>query len=436
VIAGSVSETPSPLPASPGPTVDPDVVAPPTSSPKWGSTIKLIVGLTLAGIFVVLLIYFRNLISPVMLAFILSYLLHPVVNGLRNLTGFTWRSAVNLVYVILVILLVYGILELGKAAATPIDAFYKVIIKDINNLPALVATLSTQVFVLGPFELDMSTLDLQTITEQILTYVQTLLGRAGNLVSALAASAAAALGWGLFVLVVSYFLLSEAEQVPTELLSVDMPNYQKDLLRLSQELKKVWNAFLRGQIIVVSMVIISYSVLMTVLGVRYALLIALLAGLSRFVPYLGPLTAWTVLGLITFFQPANYFGLTPLQYTLLVIVAAVILDQIYDNLISPRVFGQTLGIHPAAVLIAAIVAANLIGLLGLILAAPTVATLKLLGRYVLRKMLDLEPWPVEEARVKVFSPPLHTRLLQRSRAWYILAREWQKSLRLPHKPQK
>jgi predicted PurR-regulated permease PerM len=413
-----------------------DPLTPNPGSPKWGSTVKLIVGLTLAAIFVLLLFYFRSLLSPIFLAFILSYLLHPVANGLSKITGFNWRTAVNIIYIILVIFLIISLTEIGKAIAIPIDALYKNILRDINNLPALVSTLSTQVFVFGPFELDMSTLDLGPLTEQLLAYIQPLLGRLGTIISSIAASAAATLAWMLFVIVVSYFLLAEANQVPTELLYVDVPSYQQDFLRLGEELKRVWNAFLRGQIILVGMVVASYTVLMTVLGVRYAILIALLAGLSRFVPYLGPLIAWSVLGLVTFLQPGNYFGLAPWQFTLLVLAAAVIVDQIFDNLISPRVFGQTLGIHPAAVLIAAIVMANLIGLLGLILAAPTVATLKLLGRYVMRKMLDIDPWPLVRPQERVISSPAHVRILRRLRAWYKMTRNWQKSLRLPHRPEK
>jgi hypothetical protein len=70
-----------------------------------------------------------------------------------------------------------------------------------------------------------------------------------------------------------------------------------------------------------------------------------------------------------------------------------VLDQIFDNLVSPRLLGQTLGVHPAGVLIVAIIAANLIGIIGLVLAAPVLATVNLLGRYIGRKMFDMDPWP-------------------------------------------
>jgi predicted PurR-regulated permease PerM len=396
-----------------------------STSPKWGSTIKLIVGLTFAAIVLTLLFYFRSLIGPVLLAFILSYLLHPLINALSKLTTLSWRPTVNLVYIILVILLATSFTLAGLAVAQQIQNLITVVRNFVNNLPDLVAYLSTQVYTFGPFELDFTTLDLAPITERILGYLQPILARLGDLVGTFATSAAATLGWGLFILVISYFLLAETKQVPEELSNVDVPNYYEDIRLLAVELRKVWNAFLRGQLIVITMVIISYTILMTILGVRYALAIALLAGLSRFVPYLGPLTAWTVLALVTFFQSSNYFSLDPWQYTLLVLIAAIVLDQIFDNLVSPRVFGQTLGIHPAAVLIAAIVAANLIGLVGLILAAPTVATIKLLGRYTFRKMLDLEPWPLIVPQEKTYTTPAHKRVLRRIHAWYRLVKQRQ-----------
>jgi predicted PurR-regulated permease PerM len=94
-------------------------------------------------------------------------------------------------------------------------------------------------------------------------------------------------------------------------------------------------------------------------------------------------------------QASNYFNMQSWHYVILVLGLCFLLDQIFDNLISPRVIGQTLGLHPAAVLIAAIIAANLLGIIGLVLAAPVLATVLLLGRYASRKMLDLDPWPPE-----------------------------------------
>ena len=149
---------------------------------------------------------------------------------------------------------------------------------------------------------------------------------------------------------------------------------------------------LRGQLTIVIMVILSYTVLLSILGVRYAIAIAIIAGLARFVPYIGPLVTYAVMALVTFFQGGNYFGMSPGYYTLMTIALSIIMDQTYYNLVSPRIMGRSLGVHPAAVLIVAIIAANLIGIIGLVLAAPVLASVMLLGRYTVRKMFDRDPW--------------------------------------------
>jgi predicted PurR-regulated permease PerM len=260
--------------------------------------------------------------------------------------------------------------------------------------------LSTQVYSIGPFTIDLSRYldptNIESVIQELLSVVQPILGQAGGLVSTLATGTATTLGWGLFVIVVSYFLLADAGQVPDRLVSIELPGYTADIRRLGRELGRIWNAFLRGQLVIFVLLVLLYTLMMTVLGARYAIGIAILAGLSRFVPYIGPLTVVIVIALVSFFQKSNYFGLAPWQYMLLVVGVSFVVDQIFDNLVTPRFLGQALGVHPAGVLVAAIIAANLLGLVGLVLAAPALATLNLLGQYTIRKMFDLDPWPEPE----------------------------------------
>ena len=79
--------------------------------------------------------------------------------------------------------------------------------------------------------------------------------------------------------------------------------------------------------------------------------------------------------------------------------------------------GHTLGVHPAAVLVAAIIAANLIGIIGLVLAAPVLATINLVGRYVVRKMFDLDPWPEPEIEPEPVELPW-VRGLNQLKTWW------------------
>jgi predicted PurR-regulated permease PerM len=238
--------------------------------------------------------------------------------------------------------------------------------------------------------------DIQSLVNQALGLIQPALGQAGGLLGSLASSTLSSLGWGFFILLVSYFTLADAGQVPDMLAGVEIPGHNDDLRRLGRQLGRIWNAFMRGQFVLYFVTVLSSFTLLTILGVRNALALALLAGGARFVPYVGPFITWTVTAVVAFFQASNYFGLESWQYVLLVLIVSIILDQIFDNIVTPRLYGSTLGVHPAAVLVAAIIAANLLGIIGLLLAAPVLATLSLFTRYAIRKMLDLDPWPEPE----------------------------------------
>lgn len=372
----------------------------PSSSPKWGATTKLIVGLSFAAILALLVIQFRHLVGPLILAFMLSYLLYPVANWLTKAIKLPWQTAVALIY-ILFFLIVVGLITLsGLAVVQQLQSLFNFLQNSLKGFPQFLEQLSQQTFVLGPFQFSLAQYDLPALANQALSIVQPLLGQAGSLLSSIAASAATTFLWGLFVLIVSYFLLADAgKRVRHEFVHIEIPGYQADVERFGAEMRRIWNGFFRGQLIVISFAILAYFILLTILGVRYAIGIAVLAGVGRLVPYIGPWALWITTVLVTYFQSGNYFGLQPLQYSILVLVLAFLTDQVFDNIVQPRFMGETLGVHPAAVLVAAIIFANLIGLIGLILAAPVVSTLKLIGTYVVRKMLDLEPWP------NVWQPP-------------------------------
>jgi predicted PurR-regulated permease PerM len=393
------------------------LLEPNNPSPNWGSTVKLIVGLSFTALLVLLLFYLRHIIGPLLLAFVLTYLLYPVIDRISHFTHLSWRWTVNLIYLLLIVLLLGSGTLTGLAIVQQIQNLVSVIEKFVNDLPSLVANISTHQYFIGPFLLDLSKFDLPTFTDRLLSYVQPLIGRLGFILSTFASGAFSILTWGTFILLISYFMLADGGRVSGGLVHIEIPGYNADIRRLGSELRRTWNAFLRGQIIMFGLVFITYSILMTALGVRYSFGIAFMAGLARFVPYVGGWATWITLILVSFFQGGNYFGLLPWQYTLLALAVAILTDQVFDNLVSPRVLGQTMGVHPAAVLVAAIIAANLIGFIGLVLAAPVLATLIVVGRYAVRKMLDLDPWEgiEREYRVKQTSS---LQLIKRIRAWF------------------
>lgn len=387
-----------------------------SSSPGWGTNTKLVVALTTVVVIGALLVKFQFIITPLVMAFLLSYLFHPIADFLLRKLHFSWNASVAVIFLIIVILLV-GLLTLGGVGLVQQVQSLVIIVQDaLLTLPQLIEDVSGQTFQFGPFKLDFSTLDLDDLSQQVLGMIQPLLSRTGTLLGTVAGSAANFLGWTLFVLLVSYFTLIESKGLRDRIITVEVPGYNHDFARLSRDLGRIWNAFLRGQIIIFFMAVIVYSIVLSVLGVHYAISLAFLAGLARFVPYVGPAVNWALLIIVAYFQEYSLFNLPDLTYTLIVLVIALVIDQIFDNIINPRIMSNALKVHPAAVLVAAIIAANLFGILGVVVAAPILATCALLWNYIMRKMLDLDPFPEKE--VTQPPPPPGSRIMVAFRRFF------------------
>jgi predicted PurR-regulated permease PerM len=383
-------------------------------SPPWGTTTKLVVGLTIVALIGVLVNQIRPLLAPLILALILSYLLYPFIELISDKTRLSWRGAVNVVFLILLALVLGSLTASSVALINQVENLVGVVDNFLTDLPTMIDDLSrnglpitipiigTQVD-LAQYILGLN-IDLLGLSQQLLSTVQPVLGQAGGIITTVATSVGSGVTWMFFVLAVSYLGLGEARQGRSFFKEIQTSSMGYDIARMGREMSRIYNTFLRGQVLIALMVGVSSFLLMVILGVRNALLLGLLAGLAKFVPYVGPLVAGIVNALIAFFQEGgNYLNIQPFWYAVLIVVAAIALDQIFDSVITPRLFGSTLGVHPAGVLIMALVLYRWIGILGLLLAAPVLASAQLMVRYLTLKMLDQDPWPEDEEAAVPFS---------------------------------
>jgi predicted PurR-regulated permease PerM len=364
-------------------------------SPTWTTTTKLVFGLTIVAILAGIFIYYRSIVSLLILAFIITYLFRPIVIYLTDKMNMSWRLSSTLLFVLIIILLIGLLTGAGLAIAQQVASLVRVLQDFAENLPELADEITVY---LGQFGAVGEIINLSDLANQALEIVQPLLGQAGSIVGSIATGAAVSIGRIFFVVFVAYFILAESQQIGKTSIG-QIPEYDYDIRRMSRQLRIVWDSFFRGQIIIFMMVFVVYLVVLSSLGVRNPVALAAMTGLAVFVPYVGIWVTASVLLVVTFFQPSNYFGFLPWQYAVMVLAVALVINFTFDNYITPRFLSRTLDIHPAAVLVAALVMASLLGLIGIFLAAPVVATLKLLGIYVFKKMFDLDPWPDPEVEI-------------------------------------
>ena len=243
------------------------MIAPtPKNSPKWSSNTKLIVGFTLVAFIAILVVQFRTFIGPLILSFVLAVLLQPLAALLNTKLKIPWRLSVGIVFFVLIIVAA-GIFTLaGFAIVQQLQSLIQTIERFFSTLPQLVVNLATRAYTLGPFTLDLARFDLTSITNQILSSAQSVLGQVGGLVSTIATGTINTIGRAAFILIIAYFLMSEGGQVRENILKVDVPGYEEEIRQLIQALTRIWDVYLRSQILIILFDIVAYYLLMTILG--------------------------------------------------------------------------------------------------------------------------------------------------------------------------
>jgi predicted PurR-regulated permease PerM len=367
-------------------------------SPNWSSSVKIMVALIGIVLIGALLAHFHSFIPSIILAGIVAFLIVPVVRTLHRRFKVPWGLAANLCFLFLLILVVAASTATGLAVIQQLQALFLTVQRFLADLPDILESISQQTYILGPWEFNFSQFDLAPLAEQLLATAQPVLGQLSTLLAYLTTGAIEWVVRMIFVLAVSYFLTVDYNRIRAAVINVSIPGFTEDLRRLLRALLRIWNAFLRGQSIIVLLTGFLTWIVFTVLGVRFSIGLGVLGGVAKFVPIVGPTTAGAIGALVALFQPSNWFGLAPLGHALLVVASIIVLDQSIDYLIVPRIMGTSLNLHPVIILIGLLIGASLAGILGLLLAAPFMATLLLLGRYTYRKIVDLDPWdpPIDD----------------------------------------
>lgn len=377
-------------------------------SPPWGRTTKTIV-VIIALLFIALVAWrFSGLIQQLVMAAVLAYLLNPLIKFVNANTGMKRGSLVVLTYVAFMLLVIGAFTALGVAAYAQINNL-------INELPRLTVSLvnllrdwapmADTTFQIGPFEFTPSTFDWNAIRSQVLNMVEPILSRGGQYAGQIAGATLRIVGNFLFIWVVSIYLALEIPRIRDYVAAAaQQPGYRKDAERLMAEFSRVWSAYLRGQIMLGLIIGVTVGLSLGVLGVQNALALGILSGLLEFVPVVGPIIGTGAAVIVAFFQPQNYLGLTAVEFALVVLLVMFIIQQLENNLLVPNIVGDALDLHPIVVIVGVFMGASVAGILGAILAAPVLASLKLLGNYAWRKLFDLPPFDDEASEPAPTSP--------------------------------
>jgi len=379
-----------------------------SASPKWSASTKTIITLLILTAVVTLMIRFSSMLNTMVTAVVISVIFYPLAEWVNKKIKISWSWAVTIIY-ILAVVLIFTLLALGGIAIfDQIQNFIKFLQSSLVEITNFFDNLPSTVVDIGPFTLDFSYINWNEVGNQLLSTVEPVLSNLGNVIGGVASGAASFISSLFLSMVVSFLILNESGGKRNKLFSINVPGYEHDFKILGEKINTIWSAFLRGQGIVYLLRFVMYMIILSVFQVRFLVGMAIAATIGNFIPYIGVAISWITIFLVALLQGSTAFGLEPLTYALLVMGVGWIMDNIYDTFFSPRFISNVLEVHPAAILVGVFVGLNLFGFWGMVLAAPILATLKLLLNYVRSKLLDQDPWeiPSEKEEEDVNLPPL------------------------------
>jgi len=358
---------------------------------RWSPRTKLTIILLLLGFGVFLLYRFRAAITPFILAIILAYVLSPLANWFQQRLNLRRGFATLLTYLVLIILLI----SLPMVVIPPLTTQAAGLNLDLQLFLGKIESLLG-----GQYTIAGQKIDLEAITRRATGSIQAVIEPIFGETLLFAIEAISSLVWVVFILVISFYLVKDSQALRKWMEDVTPPAYREDFILLRSEINLIWSAFFRGQLMLALVVATIFTITGFIIGIPFALAMGMLAGLLEFLPSIGHGIWLVIASLLALFAGSTWIPIPKWAFMLMIVGLHLFYQQFDLNYLIPRIIGRRVHLPPLVVILGIVTGALLAGVLGVVLAAPTIASARVLGRYIYANLFDQDPFPA------ITTPPL------------------------------
>jgi predicted PurR-regulated permease PerM len=365
-------------------------------SPKtWSLAHRYITGVILFIGIIALLIYAREGVKALIIAAFVAYLINPAVILLMERTKLSRAAAVNIVYFSSVVILV-GI----PSALTPI--FFdeiKIVARDVLDLSKETSRMLAQ-----PFQFGGMVFHFQQVGESLAHIQDAVLTPLPEEALALLETTSVSALWLLIIIVSVYLFLSEWTQIREGMINFTLPEYHEEVRELYKRVRRVWMAYLRGQIVLMVIVGIVFTIAWFIVGIPGALVLGVLAGLFTLVPDVGPFLAVALAVGVALLEGSNWIPLSNFWVAGIVVLVYLVLINLKNFLLRPYIMGRSVHMHEGLIFVAIMIATILEGIMGALLIVPVMASIIVIFDYLRRRVLGLSPFG-DDGSQQFVAPP-------------------------------
>ncbi len=350
---------------------------------KIGSIIIMLfviiyLGSLINWVFKPLVVFVQTLFLPILLAGVLYYLFRPLVTLLSK----------KVPRIFAIVLVYLALIALGTGVISFIGPeLQKQFTNLVVSMPLIIAELQLLINNLQENELVVrfglsEMFNIEDYIEQIGLVVGSLVGDIFTRSVGIIGTVFNALLLLFIVPFILYYLLKEGEKLPNYFLKFFASDKQEEIKPILTNMDRTLSSYIQGVLIVCSFIGVLYYIGFSIIGLEYALVLAIFGMITNVIPYLGP---W--IGAI----PSVIVALlhSPMM-ALLVLLIVVVIQQIESIFVQPQIIGKKMSLHPVTVMALVLVAGRFIGIVGMILVIPIYA----IGKVIVTHLYRL--WKIKE----------------------------------------
>jgi len=345
------------------------------SVPRW---VLWLVALLGAGW---LLYTLRGVLAPVFFAFLIAYMLDPLVDRVEAMPLLRNTSIARGVGIAVLLVGVFAVTAMLLLIVAPM--VFEQLSSFVQRLPVLLERsrvawepLLAEYGLTMPTSVAEALEDLHLDVQEVVAKSYTPVSAAVKWLLGGTASAVGAMLAALIVPVFAFYLTYDFDNMVARIAKLVPPRHRPETYSFFRDIDMVLGQFFRGQFTVMAILAVLYSLGYGLIGVPLALPIGIMAGLLSFIPYVGSLTA---LGAALLMTGLDWQGWTQVLW---VTGVHFTIQGLEGFVITPKIMGDTVGISAIAVLFALLVGGELLGFTGVLLAVPAAAVVKILVQRV------------------------------------------------------
>ena len=338
--------------------------------------ILMIIGIVLIAIFISrylgifkIIVNVLRVLSPLFIGFVIAWLFNPLVKKLSN-KGINRIISALIVYIVFLVLIVIFI-----------RVFIPVLYSQINDLIASIPAVISKVNdIINEFVMSFNTksIDLSGVKDtmienlgnMIVNYTNTLPNTIINFIIKFFSG----LGIIFMGLVVGLYMLFDFDSIQKFFLKLIPEKYRNDFETLTNNIGNEVRKSVNGTLLVAFVVFVCDTIGFTIVGLKAPLLLGLFCGLTDLIPYIGPYIGGAAATLMGFSQ-SGVVGVT-------VLIICVIVQMVESYILQPIVMSKAVALHPIAIIVGLLIFGYFFGIIGMVLATPCLAILKVIVAFV------------------------------------------------------